>query len=278
MRAGIACLALLLGLAGCDGATLPGGIPNPFAKPQPSAKPVAATPSPSTPVSMFDVIQAKKRANAGLLREMMLVVFMKQPKDVAEFNSYLSVLQQGATFEGIYNGFTHSSTYRQLEITNRGATPIALKTFGEELAALEADLPQATEFTAASALPLAKPVMPEFVPDRPTPSAAPAKVLTAEEYSHLFVGASIFTLKRVLGDEALKVVATKKDFPGKLALWYSDWVVKMCGRGVDFGLPDRNRADAEFHNGWALRATLDQLEWEVLNRVHRILNEANKKP
>src|SRR5579885_1240375 len=134
MKAGIVSLALLLGFSACD---FPQGLPNPFAKEPPASKPSAA---PSSEASMFEKLAARKQANAELLREMMLVVFMRPPKDQAEFNSYLSVLQQGATFEGIYNGFTHSSDYRQLEVSNRGASPLALKVFGQELAVLEADL------------------------------------------------------------------------------------------------------------------------------------------
>jgi hypothetical protein len=268
------CLSLLF-LSGCEAPAWLALFPNPFKAPE--ARPSGA-PSPVPRLTIAEVENARKRARAELLREMMLVVYMRPPKDVGEFNSYMNVLQQGASFEGLYNGFTHSSDFRVLEASNKGATPAALSVFGQELAALEADLPQPTEFTAASAQPLARPVMPEAGPDHPQISPKPVKVLTADAYSQLFVGASIFTLKRVLGDEALKVVGSKRDFTGKLALWYSKWVVRIAERGVDFGIPARNRADEAFHYNWALTATEDQLEWEVLNRVHRVLNAANKKP
>src|SRR5258708_5699878 len=117
----IVILACFLGLSGCD---LP-FVPEPGASASPATSPSAqASPTPTK----ADALAAKRRANAELLSEMMLVVFMRQPKDVAEFSSYLNVIQQGATFEGLYNGFTHSSDYREVEKSNRGATPIALKT------------------------------------------------------------------------------------------------------------------------------------------------------
>src|SRR5438552_2035702 len=84
---------------------------------------------------------AQSRSRMELLREVMLVVFMKEPKDKAEFMGYVDVLAQGASIEGIYNGFTHSSNYRQLEEGSPGSTPDTLRVFGEELALLETELP-----------------------------------------------------------------------------------------------------------------------------------------
>jgi hypothetical protein len=247
-------LALLfLGLTGCEA---PPWLPQ-WLAPPPSGSQSQPSRTPE---------QAKRLAQirAELLREMMFVVFMKEPKDLAEFRSYQNVMEQGASLEGIYNGFTHSSDYRTLESMNRGASAEALRDFGEELTALESALPEPTEFDASSAEPLARPVMPDGSEDASPPVARPKPkpvVLSAEEYSKLFVGASIFTLKRVLGDEALKVIASKRDFPGKLALWYSKWVVRIAERHakVDFGIPQRNKPDEAFHYDWAIGAPEDQL-------------------
>jgi hypothetical protein len=93
----------------------------------------------------------------------------------------------------------------------------------------------------------------------------------------LFVGASIFTLKRVLGDEAIKVMAAKAEYKEKFALWYSKWVVHMASRNVDFGIGLRNKPDEAFHYKWAVEASPEKLKWEVLNRLHRVLNEANRQ-
>ena len=195
-----------------------------------------------------------------------------------------------------------------------GASPEALQAFGEELAIFEAELPTPVEFDNEATQPLASPADPggEGARLRPSPLRPNADGVTvieygkvpepgvtvalrgaesrlvssgakidikalADKYTKQFVGASIFTLKRVLGDEALRVVAVKKEYPEKLALWYSKWVVHMAERGVDFGISQRNKPDEAFHYKWAMAASDDRVNWEVLNRVHRLLNDANRQ-
>jgi hypothetical protein len=92
----------------------------------------------------------------------------------------------------------------------------------------------------------------------------------------MFSRASVFTLKRVLGDALLELIDQMSPDHAALAKWYGQWVAAMDARGVDFGLALRNRADATFHEDWALHATQDQLVWEALNRVHRLLNRLNQ--
>jgi hypothetical protein len=96
----------------------------------------------------------------------------------------------------------------------------------------------------------------------------------------LFANSSIFTMKRTLGDEAMHVIAEKQAVSTQeLAAWYAKWVVRLCNSyRVDFGLSLRNRPDEAFHHDWALKANSDQLVWEVLNRVHRLLNTAEFPP
>lgn len=270
-----------------------------------------ASPSP-TPTEEFASKNARDaKANAELLHEVYKVVYEREPKDRGEFGNLVDSMNQGASLEGMYNGFTHSTDYRKLETANSGASPEALRAFGEELAILEAELPTPVEFdneatqplaaadggAAALPTPAAKPQADgvnviEYgkVPEpgvTPTAAAEPKTIASngakpdikvlADKYTKQFVGASIFTLKRVLGDEALRVVAVKKEYPEKLALWYSKWVVHMAVRGVDFGISQRNKPDEEFHYKWALTAGEDRVNWEVLNRLHRVLNEANRQ-
>jgi hypothetical protein len=257
----------------------------------PLAKPsVTPSVSPLPSQSGVPVDPAEKaKMNAELLREMFLVVYQREPNDRAEFGTYVDTLNQGASFEGVYNGFTHNDIYRQLETKNRGASPSALKAFVEELIELEAELPEPTLFTEKSALPLANVEMPTGVVDNvgqapvvdsmpfeaPSPKPVDKKALT-EQYTRLFLGASIFTMKRIIGDEALKVMAIKREYREKFAQWYSRWVVRMCGKGVDFGLALRNKSDEQFHYNFALGISEDRLQWEVLNRLHRVLNEKNR--
>jgi len=227
----------------------------------------------------------RTKANAELLREILRVVYMREPSNRTEFGSLVDSLNQGASFEGLYNGFTHSSIYRKIETANPGATARALKVFSEELVILEAELPAPTVFDANAAKPLAVPVTPtadsngvsELVFDkRGAAQPSPKSGDLLEKYAAQFAGASIFTLKRVLGDEALKVVNAKMDEKEKLAAWYSKWVVRMAEKKVDFGLELRNKLDEQFHYKWAMSSSEDQLRWEVLNRLHRVLNHANE--
>lgn len=251
----------------------------------PSPKP---SPSPGPDLELSSEAARSAKANAELLREIFTVVFGREPRDRANFGVWVDAMNQGASIEGIYNGFTHSSDYRQVEENNPGASPDALKVFGVELARLQSELPSVTEFDTSAAQPLPRAKNPEaeagnsleFKKRDASPLPARAKTeqaALAESYSKTFVGASIFTLKRVLGDEALKVIASKKDYPENLAIWYSKWVVQLASYRVDFGLPLRNSADEKFHFKWTLDASEDRLKWEVLNRLHRLLNEANRQ-
>ncbi len=111
-----------------------------------------------------------------------------------------------------------------------------------------------------------------------------------EQYKALFSNASIYTLKRVLGDELLKVITAKRALDNgdeALAAWYAQWATRLSqplneplpGKKIDLGLSLRSRPDEKFHADWA-RTSLkkdDQLVWEALNRVHRILNALNEK-
>ena len=242
-------------------------------------------PSPSPSVN---TVEWNDNANAELLREMFLVVFQREPSDISEFNGYVSAMNQGASLEGIYNGLAHSSDYRKLEQGNPGASIEALNVFCEELTGFELQLTVPTEFTPASAQPLAAPVMPdgsthdEYDEATPEPEESRLRKPVKKEqlihtYSKQFGGASIFTLKRVLGDEALKVIEEKKRLGSLLSRWYADWVVSIGQRNINFGLELRNKPDEKFHYQWALTAERDRLTWEVLNRVHRVLNESNRQ-
>ncbi|CAM6054213.1 unnamed protein product [Sphagnum tenellum] len=186
---------------------------------------------------------------------MMSVVLLREPKDKLEFGSWVDALNQGASLEGVYNGLVDSSEYRNLEAQTSAAPLAAIKAFREEVTKLEAELAKPT-------------VLGDFGL------------------------ASIFLLKRTLGEEALKVIHEKQlpdptsspklgdaklspsesHSPQKLALWYARWAAHMAERKIDFGLPLRNQGDEAFHLKWAMNATPDQLTWEVLNRLHRVIN------
>jgi hypothetical protein len=258
---------------------------SPLAKhPEPAASTRKLTPSEAA---------AKAKENSELLQEMLRVVFNRDVQDRAMFGTLLDTLNQGASLEGIYNGLTHSADYRKLEVSNPGSHSDALIFFAGELAHTEALLRTPNDFAQSAAQPLALAVQPEDTGTNeitfgaspsPSPSAQPSSAATADpqvvdglerKYMATFADSSIFTLKRLLGDEILRLVDEKRKDPKQLQAWYGQWVVRMAGKGVDFGIPLRNQADLAFHTQWAATADPDRLKWEVLNRIHRVLNFKN---
>jgi hypothetical protein len=238
------------------------------------------------------MLAQRTKQNAEILQEVYRVVYLQVPKSTAEFGSLVDTLNQGASIEGIYNGLIHSADYRSLEKSHPGANASALQFFSEELARTELQMSSITVFPTNAAQPLSaveQPMGTEGEIDFPAAQAskptAPVDAVAGEKpktevlfrkYVHDFAGGSFFTLKRVLGDEILNLISEKsrdpKD-PKALAKWYGDFAHRMTAYKVDFGLALRNNPDAAFHEGWAMSVSGDQLRWEVLNRVHRILNQ-----
>ena len=207
------------------------------------------SPSP-TPTELELISDASRRGkeNSEIFKEIYQVTYIKQPKDRSEFGNWVDTLNQGASLEGVYHGLIQSEDYRQLEVQSKSASPEALRIFSEEFSILGAELSPDSDIRALQ-----------------------------EKNIQRYVGVSLFTLKKNLGEEALKVIASKNEYPEKLSLWYSKWVVRLADRNIDFGIDLRNKKDEEFHFKWALENKTDRLSWEVLNRLHRILNEANKE-
>jgi hypothetical protein len=256
----------------------------------------APSPSPPSPVEQeFVSVQARNaKANAEILKEMLQVVFNQEPKDRVEFGSWVDVLNQGASFEGVYNGLTHSDDYRKQEGSGPIATVEALREFSEQLAMIEVELPKPTEFSTEQSdasvsnsdsgekVPPAKEVLPIEQSRKDAEanrgSVDPKRVQTLrDQYAKQFVGVSIFVLKRVLSDEIQKLVNLKLPQRPLLASWFSKWVMQTNQKNLDFGVSLRNKKDFDFHYRWAMQAPEDRLKWEVLNRIHRVLNEANRQ-
>jgi hypothetical protein len=235
--------------------------------------------------------------NAQILQEIYRVVRVVDPsvdpRANSDFAGWLDSLNQGASYEGVYNAFTHSKDQRKLESEPRStASPAALNSFAKELSQLLLVFKEIPEFTELDPGPLAEinpldesalrpsagPKVIEFAPlvgregappERPTPEALAAKIATH------YTGSSVYTLKRVLGDWALRAIEYRRaESPERLWEWYADFAVALAQRGVEFGIRERNDSDRTFHRNWAQKASEDLLRWEVLNRLHRILNAA----
>jgi hypothetical protein len=219
--------------------------------------------------------------NAELLQEMIRVVSGADIADRAEFGNWVDTLNQGASLEGVYNGLIHSTKYVDLERNAQAASVGALDVFSTEMAWLSRELPGPTEFDFESLPVRAIPApLPTFEPhpeatssqfEWKEPSAEELR-LEKERFTKLFIGKNFFLLKRVLGDEALRAIALHEENAPIFATWFGHWVGHTLSWGVEFGLKGRMQANPSFHYQWALGVPFDRIKWEVLNRLHRLMN------
>lgn len=208
---------------------------------------------------------AEGKARAEILREMLETIELQRPEDPVVFGQWMNVLNQGADFEGVYNSLTHSARYRSLERETLGSGAASYAVFAHEFEALRAESKHPLKLDADSARPLPD------QSDRHRAIFGSAPVPTLKNLEP-FRSASVFTQKRVLGEAALGRVRELSKDRDALARWYGKFVVRMGMHGVDFGLKTRNDLDEAFHVNWARNAPLDRIQWEVLNRYHRLLN------
>jgi hypothetical protein len=239
-----------------------------------------ASPTPMDPASMA-------KANAEILMEMIMVTFhQKDVLDQDQFQSLLSSLNQGASFEGIYRGLVLGSRYRVLESKGKAASPLALKFFALEMADLQLSMKNPTRFDPNTAKNLPEIDYPEGddggVANQSGTSEGVAdeapklsRMELTESILQTFIGATQYTLKRVLAEEALKKIEELSESRVELTRWYASLVAHLSQSNVDFGLPLRNDPNSLFHQQFAQTVSKDRVIWEVLNRYHRILNSMN---
>ena len=234
--------------------------------------------------------------NLQILKEMYRVVFLRETAGPAEYGALLSVLGQGASFEGVYNGLVANSEYRKLEAEARRVGPLTIRLFAEELVYLQMELPR--EERTPIVPDLAKPLLSIEFPTEgsadgtssPSPTESPARpaaqksmtpqeeaLILRDEIERVFLEANLFTMKRVLCTEVFKVFAAKKQSRPDLASWFGKWAARVAGRGVDFQYEERNSTDPQTYDDWAFGATTDRIQWEVLYRLHRLLNVSEGK-
>jgi hypothetical protein len=227
-------------------------------------------------------LQELAKANSELLGEMVRVVFNQEKvEDQVDFAGLVQSLNQGASLEGVYRGLVMGARYRGLESKSQGASPAEVKVFAVEMSELQMIMRNPTRFTMDS-----KKVPEIEYPDeeggsfRPSASSGAEEVEVKREKGAIqqdlirkFVGASLFTLKRTLGEEALRKFDESKEDPAGIAQWYAALAVRLVQQGVDGGLQLRNSADFRLHSEFAGRMSQDRVRWEVLNRYHRYLND-----
>jgi hypothetical protein len=221
------------------------------------------------------------KQNSEILSEMFRVVFNQDLiEDKTDFSGLLQSLNQGASLEGIYRGIIAGSRYRALESKSQAASPNELKAFAEEMSEIQGIMHSPTEFSIVDAKKAPEITFPDGnIPVIASPASQEVKkkldkVSRVQELIRIFIGASSYTLKRTLGEEALRKFDEDKSDPGGVAHWYAKLVLRLATTKVDFGLELRNRADFDFHFKFAQQIAIDRVKWEVLNRYHRYLNAA----
>jgi hypothetical protein len=178
-----------------------------------------------------------------LVTEMLEQVYARPVSSNETVDNWANVFSQRGSMEGVYRGMVLSTDYAALE-TGR-ADLKALRFFAQEMSAM--DHPNAKDSDDA------------------------VKAL-AEKYAKEYMGRPLFTLKRILGDRVIEEAERRKGDKDRLATWYANFVGRWTKAGVPFGLPQRDKPDEAFHFKWATENNLGMLEWELLNRVHRVLN------
>ncbi|MBC7387555.1 MAG: ABC transporter permease [Cryobacterium sp.] len=226
------------------------------------------------------------RANGELLAEMIQVVFGRAPQDPMAFQAYHANLDQGGSLEGIVNGLTHSSAYREYEKSERPAKRLAQAFFIDEVLRLQTGASVPYLLGAESGKPLAKFAYPtgDSSPSekRAAISDQVSKLTTSKELSTWFSQSSLPTLKRVL----IEVILARLESEGPhFKAFYSETASRLAGADVDFGLALRKNSNPEFHSRWfeslsqrmPVPQARDRATWEILNREMRILNSLELK-
>lgn len=186
----------------------------------------------------------KKSFYRWLATEMHEQIYMRASANKNEVESWANVFSQGGSIEGVYHGMVLSTDYAKSE--NGRADLKVLRFFSQEMALL----------------------------DNPGAKDSDPKVkASAEKYAKENMQTSLFTQKRMLGERFLAEIEKRKSDRAKLAEWYAGYASRWAKLGIDFGMKQRNDSSADFHKNWANENSLGLVQWELLNRMHRILNE-----
>lgn len=223
-----------------------------FGAPQEQAKPINEQGLETTNPVYILTPKERLAIQKTFLSEIYEQVFARKFSDKEEYARWINVLGQGASVEGVYRGLVLSTNYAQLE--QGKTTSKALDFFVSEMVQLL--------FSRAgkSVTNISAPAMVE------KEEKLRAEILTAYEQR------SLFTLKRVLGEEVLAYIETIKNDRNELAKWYAETTVRWNQLGVDFGIKQRNSTDKIYLEQWARSNSLGRIQWETLYRLHRLFN------
>lgn len=181
-----------------------------------------------------------------LIKEMYEQVFLRAPSAKTDTAGWANVFAQGGSIEGVYHGLILSSEYSAME---KGRADLkSIRFFAQEMVRLE----------------------------NPKINLDEAKNKTlVDKFIKENLASSVFTMKRVLGEKLLSEIEKRKNDREALAIWYSETAVRWAKLDISFGMSQRSLQDLDFHKNWAKENSLGLIQWETLNRAHRILNFYN---
>ncbi len=212
------------------------------------------------PEENADLEEHQKR-NAAFIKEAHEVILGRAVR-AEEFNRWMNALNQGASYEGIFNGLSLGDEYRSKEVGV--APPDSLRMYARIMTRLTLDAQyESKKFDDAGDGDRKSAVIP------PAPTKEQENKLLSE-FARKGVNKPLFVLKRECAQEALKVMDLKKSYREKLATWYGHFAAFTNEFKVDFGIADRNVANDVTHYRWALSASEDRIKWEIFNRIHRL--------
>lgn len=175
--------------------------------------------------------------------EMQEQVFARPVKSRADLDKWANVLAQRGSMEGVYHGLVLSTEYAALE---KGKADLkAVRFFASEMAALDHPLLHDSHETVRAA---------------------------GAEYAKAHLATPLFTLKRLLGERILVEAEKRSADPEQLASWFASFATKWSKLGITFGAEQRAGTNEAYYFRWARANSLGLIQWELLNRAHRVLN------
>ena len=248
-RTGVFLLALLtLPLSGCD------QFPkfSPFSA-DTSAKEKIQDHGPIPTVTILTP-KERRRINRRFIKDIYREVFARSLHDKLIYENWMNVLTQGASVEGVYRGLVLSVEYQKME---KGRVPrAALDFFAEEVVRLQYE-----KFE-------------KRYQNRTGKKLVPIEIikLGKKELMKQYAGAPLFSLKRVLGEAMLSRLSALQEDRDARSRWYAEIVSRWSNLGVEFNYVTRNSKNYKLHKDWAHWNSLGRIQWEILYRVHCIMN------
>lgn len=212
------------------------------------------------------------------LAEAWAVVWMRPRTDwpVLDFKRWYGQLEQGGSLEGIVQGWMLSPVYRDLERGSAaGARSVTVAV--SELERLASASNEVPEWALRDGL--LQRVRSHEAANGMSGAARAVADGAETTWKTPLIGVSAFTLKRLLTEAALYEWERRRlSSRHAAAQWYGNWASEWSARaaelGVKFGLEARHRAEATFHERFGNEANEDQVRWEIVNRVHRLINQS----